>query len=149
LQDRKELKIETLEFTPKYSKEGSAGLDLQAYLPNNKKEALRLWPGERRVIPTGIKMEIPEGYMGLMTPRSGLAAKAGVTLTNSPGVIDFGYKDDVGVIIQNTSTDPFYIKHGDRIAQLLLLPVTYADVKVVESISMDNDRKGGFGSSGV
>lgn len=148
MQDKKRLIIETKEFIPQYSKEGSAGLDLQAYLPDND-DSLRIKPGERRIISSGIKMEVPEGYMALITPRSGLAAKQGITITNSPGVIDYGYKDDVGIIIHNTSDKPFYVKHGDRIAQLLLLPVTYADVKVVDSISMEGDRAGGFGSSGI
>lgn len=149
LQDEQELLIETKEFLPEYGKEGSAGFDLKAFLPNHKEDSLRVEAGERVLIPSGIKMDIPEGYMVLLTPRSGLAYKKGITMTNSPGVIDFGYKDDVGMIIHNTSSNPFYIKHGDRIAQGLLLPITKAIFKKVDSISDDNNRGGGFGSSGV
>lgn len=149
MQDKKTLKIETLEFLPQYGKKGSAGMDFKAYLPEYRDTPLKVFPFSRKLIPTGIKMDIPEGYTLLLTPRSGLALKHGVSMTNSPGVVDCGYKDDIGIIIHNTTDEPFYIKHGDRIAQGLLMPFTQAEFEVIPKLSQENNRGGGFGSSGV
>lgn len=149
MQDKRKVQIETKEFIPTYSKKGSAGMDLRAYLPNNKKEPLKVYAHEIKLIHTGVKMDIPQGHTLLITPRSGLALHNGITMTNSPGVIDSGYKDDIGIILHNTSDAPFYIKHGDRIAQAVLMPFTEASFDVVEQLSQDNNRGGGFGSSGV
>ncbi len=149
MRDKRKLVIETKEFTPEYGKEGSAGFDMRAYLPNHKEKPLEIKPNERILIPSGIKMDIEDGYMVLLTPRSGLALKQGITFTNSPGVIDHSYKNDVGFIIHNTSTDSFFVTHGDRIGQGLLLPIPAVAFEVVDKLCMENDRGGGFGSSGI
>jgi dUTP pyrophosphatase len=124
--------------------EGDAGLDLHAA------EAAELGPGERASVGTGIAVEIPEGHAGLVLPRSGLAAKHGISLVNAPGLIDAGYRGEVRVLLLNTDREvPFRIAPGDRIAQLLI--VAHAAPPVVEVTELaDSERgDGGFGSSGV
>ena len=113
-------------------------------------EAATIAPGERLSVGTGIAIEIPDGHAGLVLPRSGLAARHGITLVNSPGLIDSGYRGEVRVLLLNTDREEsFEIASGDRIAQLLLTP--YSDVQPVEATELsDSDRgTGGFGSSGV
>ena len=112
--------------------------------------AATIAPGERLSVSTGIAIEIPDGHAGLVLPRSGLAARHGITLVNSPGLIDSGYRGEVRVLLLNTDREEsFEIASGDRIAQLLLTP--YSDVQPVEATELsDSDRgTGGFGSSGV
>jgi dUTP pyrophosphatase len=128
---------------PSRAHEGDAGLDLHAA------EGVRLGPGERASVGTGIAVAVPEGQAGLVLPRSGLAAKHGIALVNAPGLIDPGYRGEVRVLLLNTDpSDPFEIAPGDRIAQLLLVP--FAAVEAVEATELDETPRGlaGFGSSG-
>ncbi|MFA6107441.1 MAG: dUTP diphosphatase [Candidatus Latescibacterota bacterium] len=129
---------------PAYETDGSAGMDLRADLA----ETLTLGPGERILVPTGLKLEIPPGYEGQVRPRSGLALKRGLTLLNAPGTIDSDYRGEVGVILINLSAEPQRIEPGDRIAQLLFAPVTRAELVEVESLAGSERGAGGFGSTG-
>jgi dUTP pyrophosphatase len=129
---------------PSYATEGSAGLDLRAALTGD----LVLKPGERGVVPTGLKMAIPEGYEGCVRPRSGLALKHGLTLTNAPGTIDSDYRGELKVLIINLGQESVTLKRGDRVAQLLIAPVVRAQVRQVESLPNTSRGEGGFGHSG-
>ena len=127
---------------PASAYEGDAGLDLTAC------EEVTLAPGERAVVPTGIAVEIPPGYAGFVQPRSGLAARHGIGVVNSPGLIDSGYRGEVQVVLLNTDRDgPFTVEPGMRIAQLVVLPVPA--VRVVEADELATSERGarGFGSS--
>jgi dUTP pyrophosphatase len=132
---------------PSRSNNGDAGADLHA------STSLILEAGESRLVPTGIQIAIPYGYVGLVHPRSGLALKHGITVLNAPGTIDHGYQGEVGVILYNTSEDPFEIKQGDRIAQLVIQKVelsTFVPLSEEEYYNVDTERgSGGFGSTGV
>jgi len=129
---------------PSYATEGSAGLDLKAAL----KESLTIQPGQRDIIPTGLKMAIPQGFEGCVRPRSGLAMKQGITLTNSPGTIDSDYRGEVKVLIINLGQEPVTLNRGDRIAQLLISPVVQARVVKVERVDETQRGVGGFGHTG-
>lgn len=131
---------------PSYETSGAAGADVRANLSN--RTAMTLQPGARTLIPTGLRLEIPEGYEVQVRPRSGLALKHGITLVNSPGTIDSDYRGPLGVILINTSDTAFIIEHGMRIAQLVVAPVTRATF--VETNSLDETARGagGFGSTG-
>ncbi len=130
---------------PTYATEGAAGLDLKAALS----EPLTLKPGERGVVPTGLKMAIPPGFEGCVRPRSGLAMKQGLTLTNSPGTIDSDYRGEVKVLVINLGQEPVILKRGDRIAQLLISPVAHAQVLKVERVEDTRRGEGGFGHTGI
>ena len=133
---------------PGYESAGAAGMDLRAFLA----EELSIPPLGRARVPTGLRIEIPEGYEGQVRPRSGLAAKFGVTLLNSPGTIDSDYRGELGIILVNLGAEDFIVKDGDRIAQLVIAPVlTVADIAVVEAgeLSVTARGSGGFGSTGV
>lgn len=130
---------------PSYATEGSAGMDLKAALT----ETMVLPPGERGVIPTGLKMAIPPGFEGCVRPRSGLALKHGLTLTNSPGTIDSDYRGEVKVLVINLGKEPVSFKRGDRIAQLLIMPVARVQVMKVENLDDTSRGAGGFGHTGV
>jgi len=134
---------------PSYETKGSAGADLRANLPvDSRAGGVVLAPMERRIVPTGLKVEIPEGFEMQVRPRSGLAAKHGVTLVNAPGTIDSDYRGPLGVILINLGHAPFVVNHGDRIAQAVIAPVSQAVFEPVDSLS-DTDRgAGGFGSTG-
>jgi dUTP pyrophosphatase len=126
---------------------GSAGLDLSAAVPSE----LVLAPGARALVPTGFAIAIPPGFEGQVRPRSGLALKHGITCLNSPGTIDSDYRGEVGVILFNSSTEPFAIRRGDRIAQLVIARVEAALSKEVASVEeLGETHRGGmgFGSSG-
>ncbi|MHB8859887.1 MAG: dUTP diphosphatase [Thermoleophilia bacterium] len=123
--------------------DGDAGVDLTSVAD------LVLGAGERALVPTGIAIAIPGGYGGFVQPRSGLAAKFGITLTNSPGLIDSNYRGEIKVIIQNTGQEDFEIKKGDRIAQLVVMPVAHADFEAVGELPGSGRGEGGFGSSGT
>jgi dUTP pyrophosphatase len=128
---------------PTRAHEGDAGLDLYAC------EAAHLGPGERWSVGTGIAVEIPEGHAGLVLPRSGLAREHGISLVNSPGLIDSGYRGEVRVLLLNT--DPavvFRVEPGDRIAQLLITPVALPAPVEAEALAESARGEGGFGSSG-
>ena len=128
---------------PERAHPGDAGLDLRAL------EAGRIGPGERLAVPTGLAVAIPEGHAGLVMPRSGLARRHGVTLANSPGLIDAGYRGELQVLLLNTDpAQTFSIAAGDRIAQLVITPIRLAEPVVVESLDETSRGTGGFGSSG-
>ena len=129
---------------PEAASSGSAGLDLRAAVDGD----LEIPAGGRVRVPTGLVVEIPSGWEGQVRPRSGLAHRHGVTLTNSPGTIDSDYRGEVQVLMINLGTEPFTIQRGDRIAQLLIAPVTRVDWHEVD-VSTESDRgTGGFGSTG-
>ena len=130
---------------PAYATDGAAGLDLRAALT----EPLTLKPGERGVVPTGLKMAVPMGFEGCVRPRSGLAMKQGLTLTNSPGTVDSDYRGEVKVLMINLGQEPVVLKRGDRIAQLLITPVAHAQVVKVESLDDTTRGSGGFGHTGI
>lgn len=131
---------------PQYASPGAAGADLCACVPDGP---VTLHPGERAVVPTGIVLEIPNGYEGQVRPRSGLAAKHGVAVLNSPGTIDSDYRGEVKVILINHGDKPFIIMHGDRIAQLVVAPVVGCRFVSAKEISPTKRGEQGFGSTGV
>ena len=123
---------------------GDAGLDLSAC------EEVTIGPGERALVPTGLTVEIPEDHAGIVAPRSGLALRHGISIVNTPGVIDAGYRGEVRVILLNTDrSEAFTVEPGMRIAQLLVMPVTPVEVVEVTSLSETARGEDGFGSSGV
>ena len=130
--------------TPAYAHEGDAGIDLRSTID------CVIEPFERFVVPTGVAFAIPEGYAGLVIPRSGLAAKHGISIVNAPGLIDSGYRGEIKVLLINLDTKkPFEIKTGDRIAQIMFTP--YAQAYLEQQSTLDETSRGtdGFGSSGV
>ncbi len=129
---------------PKYMTEGAAGMDVKA----NISEPVTLKTLERKLIPTGIKMEIPYGYEVQVRPRSGLALKHGITLVNTPGTIDSDYRGEVGVILINLSTEEFVVNPGERIGQLVLQKVYRMEFEKVDELSTTVRAEGGFGHTG-
>ena len=128
---------------PTYSHPGDAGADLYAA------SAVEIPPGGRAVVPTGVAIELPEGYVGLVHPRSGLAAKLGVTVLNAPGTVDSGYRGEIMVILVNHDVDATaHISRGDRIAQLVVQRVERADFQVVDELPESRRGAGGHGSTG-
>ena len=128
---------------PSRAHEGDAGLDLYAC------EAAHIGPGERWSIGTGVAVEIPEGHAGLVLPRSGLAKRHGITVVNSPGLIDSGYRGEVRVLLLNTDpAEVFRVEPGDRIAQLVISPIVLAEPIEAEALADSARGDGGFGSSG-
>lgn len=130
---------------PAYETVNSAGMDLRAYLPDGP---VILEPMQRGLIPTGLYMEIPEGYEGQVRPRSGLAIKSGITVLNSPGTIDADYRGQVCVILINLSDKAFVINSGDRIAQLIIAKCEQLEPVQVETLSETERGEGGFGHTG-
>ena len=131
--------------TPKYETSGSSGMDIAAYI---EKEVI-INPGEKALIPTGFSLSIPQGYEVQIRPRSGLAAKKGVTVLNTPGTIDSDYRGEIKVILINLSKDIFYVKSGERIAQMVVCPVKQVALEEVNELSETNRGVGGFGSTGT
>ncbi|MEL7130786.1 MAG: dUTP diphosphatase [Pseudomonadota bacterium] len=131
---------------PAYATEGAAGADLRANFPD--RAGITLAPTERALIPTGLAMAIPPGFEVQVRPRSGLALKHGIALVNSPGTIDSDYRGAVGVIILNTSDQPFEVTHGMRIAQMVLAPVLRATFEAVQTLDDTTRGANGFGSTG-
>lgn len=127
---------------PRYETEGSAGMDLRA------DEPFTLAPGERRLVPTGLALEIPPGHEGQVRPRSGLAVKHGISLVNAPGTIDSDYRGEVKVVLVNLGGEPVAFARGDRIAQLVVAPVVRAAIELVEDLTDTGRGAGGFGSTG-
>ena len=125
--------------------EGAAAADLRAAL----EAPFTLDPGKRALINTGLRIEIPRGYEGQVRPRSGLAIKNGITLLNSPGTIDSDYRGLLQVILINLGTEPFTVNHGDRVAQLVIAPVTHTVFTDAETLSDTERGNDGFGSSGI
>ena len=130
---------------PAYETKNSAGMDLRAYLPEGP---VTLEPMQRALVPTGLYMEIPEGYEGQVRPRSGLAIKSGITVLNSPGTIDADYRGQVCVILINLSDKAFVINSGDRIAQLVIARCEQMETEQVEVLSETERGAGGFGHTG-
>ena len=130
---------------PFYSTEHSAGMDLRAFLT----ESVVLQPMERELIPTGLFIEVAEGYEAQVRPRSGLAIKNGITVLNSPGTIDADYRGEVKVILINLSHEPFTIQNGDRIAQMVIAKYEKITWNQVAQLSETERGTGGFGSSGI
>lgn len=139
--------IDDPRYTPARANPGDAGADLKANL--GWSSSVTLNPGEQRLIPTGVRIAIPHGWVGFVTPRSGLALKQRVRIGNAPGTIDAGYRNEVGVIIVNGGSEPLVINDGDRIAQLVILPCWLGDFEVVDTLPEAQRGQGGFGSSGV
>ncbi len=129
---------------PSYQTEGAAGMDLCAFLS----EPVTLKSLERKLIPTGLKMELPKGYEAQVRPRSGMSIKHGITLVNCVGTIDEDYRGELCVPVINLSTEEFTIQNGDRIAQMVISPVTKAEIEVVTELSNTSRGEGGFGSTG-
>ena len=129
---------------PTYATVSSAGLDLKAVLA----EAVTLAPLERKILGTGLKIALPEGYEAQVRPRSGLAAKHGITVLNAPGTIDADYRGEIGVILVNLSNEPFTVEPGERIAQLVIAQYTQIQWTLVNNLEETERGTGGFGSTG-
>ena len=131
---------------PSYHSKHAAGLDVVACVPDDK--PLELAPGERALVPTGFALELPQGYEAQVRPRSGLALKHGVTLLNSPGTIDSDYRGELMVILINHGSEPFLIRRGTRIAQLVIAPATSVEIVAADALGATTRGQGGFGSTG-
>ncbi|MEW2917971.1 dUTP diphosphatase [Ruegeria sp. ANG10] len=131
---------------PSYETAGAAGADVRANLPGG--ESITLEPGQRALVPTGLRIEIPQGFEVQVRPRSGLALKHGITLPNAPGTIDSDYRGPLGVIVLNAGQEAFEITHGERVAQLVVAPVVQAAFDAVDALSDTARGAGGFGSTG-
>ena len=129
---------------PAYMSEGAAGADVVAAV----REDLVLAPGERALVPTGIALEVPDGFEVQVRPRSGLAVRHGITLLNSPGTIDSDYRGPLGVVLVNHGSEPFVVRRGDRIAQLIVAPVARAAFRETDALAVTARGEGGFGSTG-
>lgn len=148
---------------PEYATPLSAGMDLRADFSRVSKNnpliiygngelenytKLTLYPGSRALIPTGLKIALPEGYEARIQPRSGLSLKKGISIINSPGCVDADYREEIGVIIINHGSSPFIIENGDRIAQMIVSKVEHIEFEKVDNLNK-TDRNGGFGSTGT
>lgn len=129
--------------TPMYAKHGDAGMDLYA------REAAMIAPGEQKMVGAGIKVAIPYGFEIQVRPRSGLAYKYGVSIVNTPGTVDHGYRGEIGIILINHGKAPFEVKRGDRIAQMVFNKVEFAQLEECEELPSSERAAGGFGSTGV
>ncbi len=134
-----------VDMLPSYGSKDAAGADLRACVD----EALYLEPGERALVPTGLRMAIPRGYEGQVRPRSGLAVKLGLTVLNAPGTIDADYRGDIKVPLINLGQERICIRRGERIAQLVIAPVIQADFIQSDDLGSTERGEGGFGSTGV
>ncbi|WP_417410694.1 dUTP diphosphatase [Hoeflea sp.] len=132
---------------PAYETAGSAGMDLRAAIPEDA--PLTIAPGGRFAVPTGLVMQIPEGFEGQVRPRSGLALKSGITCLNTPGTIDSDYRGEVKVILANLDAEPFTVTRGMRIAQLVIAPVVQARISLRDAVDETTRGAGGFGSTGT
>ena len=130
---------------PSYKTDGAAGADVCAFLT----EPVTIAPGSFAMIPTGLFFEIPQGYEIQVRPRSGLAAKNGITVLNTPGTIDSDYRGELKIILINLGSSAFVVNNGERIAQIIVSPVTVADFKLTDSLSDTVRGEKGFGSTGV
>jgi dUTP pyrophosphatase len=131
---------------PAYETSGAAGMDLRAAVPEDA--PVRLEPRERALIPTGLMIALPAGHEGQVRPRSGLAIKHGISLVNTPGTIDEDYRGEVHVPLINHGNEPFVVNRGERIAQLVVVPVTQVAIAEVEELDATERGSGGFGSTG-
>lgn len=128
---------------PSYAHPGDAGMDLRSI------EEVVIEPGTRRLVRTGLKMQLPDGFEAQVRPRSGLALRHGVTVLNSPGTVDSGYRGELAVLLVNLGAEPFAVEKGMRIAQMVVAPVVRVDVEEAEALDGSARAEGGFGSSGV
>ena len=135
---------------PRYETTGAAGADIRAnLLPEDRAQGFTLYPMQRAVIPTGLRVEIPEGFEMQIRPRSGLALKHGISLPNTPGTIDSDYRGPLGVLLINFGREPYVIQHGERIAQAIIAPVVQALFEITAAALTETGRgAGGFGSTG-
>ncbi|SRR6266540_1880443 len=140
----KRLRPESVNPLPEYMTSHAAGMDLYAELADD----LVLLPGERALVPTGLAIELPEGFEAQVRPRSGLALKHGVTLVNSPGTIDTDYRGEIGIIMINHGREPFVVRNGERIAQLIFAPFARASLMEVDQLNGTGRGEGGFGHTG-
>lgn len=140
------LQLEEGARVPEYGSDLAAGADLHAFLPDG---GIVLKPLERALVPTGIRMALPGGYEAQVRPRSGLAAKHGITVLNTPGTIDADYRGEVKVILINLSDKEFAVNNGDRIAQMVIAPCIKAQFTEVKALDETQRGEGGFGSTGV
>ncbi len=132
---------------PVYQTAGAAGADLRANFDDRGKVSLA--PGARALIPTGLRLALPDGFEAQIRPRSGLALNHGISLPNTPGTIDSDYRGPLGVILINHGAEPFVVAHGDRIAQVVIAPVVQAQFVEAETLGDTGRGVGGFGSTGV
>jgi dUTP pyrophosphatase len=130
---------------PHYATTDAAGMDIRAHL----NAAITLLPLERKLIPTGLFLEIPQGFEVQIRPRSGLAFKHGITVLNAPGTIDADYRGEIGILLINLSSEPFVVESGERIAQMVVAPYTKATLINSTEISATDRGEGGFGSTGT
>ncbi len=140
----KRLRPESVNPLPAYMTSRAAGMDLRADLADD----LVLHPGQRALIPTGIAIELPEGYEAQVRPRSGLALRHGISLVNSPGTIDTDYRGEIGVIVINHGAEPFIVRNGERIAQIVFAPFARAALVEVSELGESGRGDGGFGHTG-
>ena len=140
------VKSEAGSILPKYQTEGSAGMDVYALIPEGETYLLS---GERKLIKTGIFIELPKGYEAQIRPRSGLALKEGVTVLNSPGTIDSDYRGEVGIILINHSDKKFTVKNGDRICQMIIAKYETVEWEIVNQLDNTQREAGGFGHTGL
>lgn len=134
---------------PSYETEGAAGADVRAnLLPDQRDTGFVLQPMQRAIVPTGFRVEIPLGFEMQLRPRSGLALKHGISLPNTPGTIDSDYRGPLGVALINFGATDYVVRHGDRIAQMIVAPVVQARFEVVDALSDTARGEGGFGSTG-
>ncbi|RMA43820.1 dUTP diphosphatase [Rhodophyticola porphyridii] len=135
---------------PDYATSGAAGADLRAnFAPEERAAGLILRPMERRIVPTGLRVAVPNGFEMQIRPRSGLALKHGITLPNTPGTIDSDYRGPLGVLLVNLGLEAYRIAHGDRIAQAVVAPVVQVEFRAVDRLEDTVRGAGGFGSTGV
>jgi len=130
---------------PRYATDGAAGADVEAFIP----QEITLKPGERKKIPTGLVLEIPEGWEAQVRPRSGLALKYGITVLNAPGTIDSDYRGELEIILANFGAEPYTVHNGDRIAQLVFAPAPQLCMEDAEELNNTRRSGGGFGSTGI
>jgi dUTP pyrophosphatase len=128
---------------PRHARAGDAGVDLYARTGGERA------PGERAMVPTGIAVAVPDGYVGLITPRSGRAARHGISLVNSPGILDAGYRGEIHAVLINESDEPFEYERGERIAQLVVVPFAIQEYQIVSELPASDRGDGGFGSTGT
>jgi dUTP pyrophosphatase len=141
----KRLKRDDSVLMPQYMTSGASGMDLFAYLEKD----VTLEPGERKMIPTGIAVAIPEGFEGQVRPRSGLAIQKGIGIVNGPGTVDSDYRGEINVILINFGKEPFTIRNGERIAQMVISPVLRATLEEVDELPVTQRQGGGFGHTGI
>ena len=132
---------------PAYETSGAAGMDLMAATPQG--EDVVLAPGERRLLPTGLSIAVPEGYEAQIRPRSGLALRHGITMVNAPGTIDSDYRGEIGVILINLGQEPFTVRRGERIGQMVIAAHVRAEWQMAPSLDETARGAGGFGSTGT